>query len=103
MKQVKVFVVIVGMKKMNRDFTNHPYEVMYRDLVNWAKVHKSERGPERKRDVIIPDHIEPRFDDETNKYGMYNTRLDEWCGRSEVFNRFRTEEAAVAWFKGVFQ
>jgi hypothetical protein len=45
----------------------------------------------------LPEHIQPRWDEEHLQWGMYNYRLQQWCGKDEFFGHtvYGSKEEAV--------
>jgi hypothetical protein len=50
----------------------------------------------------MPSHIVVQYDEKHKGWGMYNTRLQQWCGDvDEIWgpkHLFKTEELAKAWY-----
>jgi hypothetical protein len=49
----------------------------------------------------IPEHIVPKFDDAITKYGMFNTRLNQWVGKDPDFGHpfFDSPQEAREWYR----
>jgi hypothetical protein len=53
-----------------------------------------------RRIKTLPEHIQPLFDEELQQWGMYNSRLRQWCGKDEYFGHavYGSREEAVTKF-----
>lgn len=48
----------------------------------------------------LPEHIFPKWDDQVLQWGMWNDRLQQWCGKDEAFGHtvYSSKEEAVSKF-----
>jgi hypothetical protein len=87
---------------MIKDTRLHPFEVSFAAMVKKAKASEKVRVA-KPRVKEIPAHIVVVFDEDQNRYGMFNTRLANWVREEYVedHHTFRTPEAAVEWYRGL--
>jgi len=87
---------------MIKDTRLHPFEVSFAAMVKKAKASEKVRVA-KPRVKEIPSHIVTVFDEDQNRYGMFNTRLAKWVSEeyAEEHQTFRTPEAAIDWYRSL--
>ncbi len=78
------------------------FEQRFAAMVKQAKQNEKTRT-EKPRVKEIPSHIRARLDEEQNRYGMYNYRLDSWVREefAEDHTTFRYEDQAIDWYRSL--
>lgn len=87
---------------MIKDTRLHPFEVSFAAMVRKAKASEKVRVA-KPRVKDIPAHIVVVFDEEQNRYGMFNKRLGDWVREEYVedHHTFRNPEAAAEWYRSL--
>ena len=87
---------------MIKDTRLHPFEVSFAEMVRKAKASEKARV-QRPRVKPIPEHIRPRLDEDENRFGMYNYRLDHWVREeyATYHSTFREEGQALSWYRSL--
>lgn len=83
------------------DLKNHKFEKYMRDLIAWEKAGRAARAAQPPKPKTIEAHIVPKYNDEEHGWGMYNERIEAWAGREEPRQFWRTEQAAIDWYRSI--
>ena len=83
-----------------QDSRNHPFEKGFYARVKRAIESAREREAKAPIKKYKEDHINPKWDNSEQAFGMWNSRLEIWCmgEEKEIHPTFKTQREALEWY-----